>query len=279
MGVQGRRTWPGRHEEAEAPSGWRGANGQAEGRGRRHGSRGPGCRRPGLSKAGDSHGRRDWGTVGPAGVEAERECGQGSRRVREATMAEVSRGCVTDSPTVTARHMPANVGVCADALRHPASFPSCTQERQNAFNLSRPRELAGGGCWQRAQSGARKKRAEAPTENEAPRQGGAAPALPAPRSPAHLHAGHSADTCLSNFPQAPRHIKPLYRAGTSFLFLRQNLPPWPSAQGLAGPPQGPAATPPVTVASAYAEQLRRDPLLARKWKPHLKVTETAGTAL
>lgn len=116
-------------------------------------------------------------------------------------------------------------------------------------------------------------------ENEAPRQGGAAPALPAPRSPSHLHAGHSADTCLSNFPQAPRHIKPLYRAGTSFLFLRQNLPPWPSAQGLAGPPQGPAATPPVTVASAYAEQSRRDPLLARKWKPHLKVTETAGTAL
>lgn len=55
-------------------------------------------------------------------------------------------------------------------------------------------------------------------ENEAPRQGGAAPALPAPRSPSHLHAGHSADTCLSNFPQAPRHIKPLYRAGTSFLF-------------------------------------------------------------
>lgn len=72
MGVQGRRTWPGRHEEAEAPSGWRGANGQAEGQGRRHGSRGPGCRRLGLSKARDSHGRRDWGTVGPAGVEAER---------------------------------------------------------------------------------------------------------------------------------------------------------------------------------------------------------------
>lgn len=133
----------------------------------------------------------------------------------------------------------ASVQTLSDAPSYPQAVPSNGGTRLTF----RGRASWWAGNAGSARSSEQKRKGQKPRrENEAP------PARPpATASHCRLHAGRSVNTVLSNFPQAQRYtVKPLCRAGMSFLFSRQNLPPRTSARGLAGPPQRPTATPPVT---------------------------------